>query len=222
MMGSADDEVGREANEGPQREVTISKAFAVGRHEVTRDQYFEFLLNSRYPGDKLDLLQIGKGQLPVTNVTRADAQAYAAWLSTKTGLKYRLPSEAEWEYAARAGGQARYVTGDSINKENANINGSNGGTVAVGQYAANNFGLFDMAGNVFEWTSDCYSPNFESAPTDGSAQPGDGNCEGVNRGGSWRTPIGQEGTDYMRIAYRSIDPADTKDEFVGFRIVREF
>ena len=222
MMGSVDDEAGREANEGPQHEVTISRSIAVGRYEVTRDQYFEFLLNSRYPGDKLDLLQIGKGTLPITNVSRADAQAYAAWLSRKTGLKYRLPTEAEWEHAARAGTQSLYVTGESIGAAVANVDGTKGQPVEVGQYAPNNFGLYDMAGNVFEWTADCYLPSFENAPSDGTAQKGGKNCDGVNRGGSWNTPVGQAGTDYMRVAYRSVDPADTKDKYVGFRIVREF
>ncbi len=221
MMGSADDEIGRVANEGPQHEVAIGKALAFGRYEVTNFQYLQFADETKREAESIRQLSSTKEHHPVVKVSRADAQAYAAWLSTKTGLSYRLPTESEWEYAARAGGQARYVTGDSISAEVANIDGAKGDIAEAGDYAANNFGLFDMAGNVFEWTADCYSPTYENATSDGTAQTGEENCEGVNRGGSWRTPIGQEGTDYMRVAYRSIDPADTKDEYVGFRIVRD-
>ncbi len=221
MMGSTDDETGRVENEGPQHEVNISKTLAIGRFEVTRDEYLEFLSNSEHPGDILDLLQIKNGKLPIANVTRADAQAYATWLSAKTGFNYRLPTEAEWEFAARAGNTSRYVTGDNVGDELANIGGTKGGVVAVGQYAANGFGLFDMAGNVFEWTADCFVPNYDRASTDGSAQSGDDQCEGVNRGGSWNTPNNQT-TDYLRVAFRSVDSADTKDAYVGFRVLREF
>ncbi len=221
MMGSPVEEVGREANEGPQHEVTISKTLGFGRHEVTRKQYLSFVTETNREAETLQLLGLDKGDHPVAKVSRADAQAYAAWLSEITGLKYRLPSESEWEHAARAGEQSIFVSSDSISSDDANIDNSKGGTVPVGQYTANNFGLFDMAGNVFEWTADCYLPTYENATSDGTAQTGDENCEGVNRGGSWRTPIGQEGTIFMRIAYRSVDPADTKDEYVGFRIVRD-
>ena len=221
MMGSPDNEVGRETNEGPQHEVTIGKALAVGRYEVTNSQYLLFASETNLEAETIQGLGSAKKDHPVVNVSRADAQAYAAWLSAKTGLTYRLPTEAEWEYAARAGGQSPYVTGDSISAENANIGGASGDTLAAGDYAANNFGMFDMAGNVFEWTADCYLPTYENAPSDGTAQTGEENCEGVNRGGSWNTPVGQSGVDFMRVAYRSIDPADTKDKYVGFRIVRD-
>ena len=220
MMGSPDSEKGREANEGPQHEVTIGKSLAFGKHEVTRTQYLHFVTETNRDADTLQLLDLQKGNHPVINVSRADAFAYAEWLSVKTGLKYRIPSESEWEYAARAGEQAPYVSGDSISTANTNYDKSVGNIVDVGSYSGNNFGLFDIAGNVWEWTADCYLPNYDTAPTDGTAQTGDANCEGVNRGGGWSTPSDQD-IDFMRVAFRSNSPADTKDEYVGFRIVRD-
>ncbi len=219
-MGSSNDETGRDANEGPQHEVTIGKALAFGKHEVTRKQFLNFATETHHEADTLQLLELDKGNHPVVKVSRADAQAYAAWLSQITGLKYRLPSEAEWEYAARAGSQAPYVSGDNITTANANYDKSVGNIVDVGSYAANNFGLFDMAGNVWEWTADCFLLNYDTTPTDGTTQSGDTNCESVSRGGGWSTPNDQE-VEFMRVAYRSYGPADTKDEYVGFRIVRD-
>ena len=116
----------------------------------------------------------GGGRKPVINVTWDDAQRYVAWLSRMTGKPYRLLSEAEWEYAARAGTQTAYSWGDKIGKGNANCNGcgsqwDNMQPAPVGSFAPNAFGLNDMHGNVWEWVEDCYHDNYDGAPTDGSA-----------------------------------------------------
>ena len=117
---------------------------------------------------------LGRGRQPVINVTWDDAQRYVAWLSKMTGKPYRLLSEAEWEYAARAGTQTAYSWGDEIGKGNANCNGcgsqwDNKQTAPVGSFAPNAFGLYDMHGNVWEWVEDCFHDNYNGAPEDGSA-----------------------------------------------------
>ena len=135
----------------------------------------------------------GRGRQPVINVTWDDAKRYVAWLSRMTGKPYRLLTEAEWEYAARAGTQTAYSWGDEIGKGNANCDGcgsqwDNKQTAPVGSFAANAFGLYDMHGNVWEWVEDCFHDNYEGAPDDGSAWTADGDCNSrVLRGGSWST-----------------------------------
>ena len=168
----------------------------------------------------------GRGQQPVINVNWDDAQAYVAWLSQVTGKTYRLLSEAEYEYAARAGTTTAYPWGDDIKLNGttmANCNGcgsqwDNKQTAPVGSFPPNKFGLYDMVGNVWEWTEDCVHQNYNGAPTDGSAwlEANGGDCGNhVLRGGSWvATP------DYVRSAVRSGYSTVARNAATGFRVGR--
>ena len=165
--------------EKPQRSVTI-RAFAIGKFEVTQEQWFALMgtLPSHYKGRTL----------PVEQVSWSDAQAFVQKLSAKTGKTYRLPSEAEWEYAARAASQTNYSFGDNaepLGRYAWFSSNSSGTTHPVGEKLPNAFGLHDMHGNVWEWTEDCWNGNYSGAPTDGSAwTAGDCSFRGV-RGGAW-------------------------------------
>ena len=220
-MGSPDTETDRDSDEGPVRPVTIGKRIAMGRYEVTFDDYDRFVTATRRtrPGDST----WGRGTRPVINVSQVDAKAYAAWLSTQTGKSYRLPTEAEWEYAARAGTTTRYSWGNEIGTNRANCEGcrsewDNTQTAPVGSFAANPFGLYDLHGNVWEWVEDCWHNNYEGAPTDGSAWTTgcDGGSRAVVRGGSWHN-IPQRVRSALRSWFR---PSDRSD-FVGFRLVQD-
>jgi formylglycine-generating enzyme required for sulfatase activity len=157
----------------------------------------------------------------VINVSWDDAKEYVAWLSRKTGKAYRLLTEAEWEYAARAGTTTRYYWGDDIGKNNAKCNacGSQWGgkqTAPVGSFKPNAFGLYDMAGNVWEWVEDVYHDNYAGAPTNGSAwlQGGDASRR-VVRGGSWYVdPL------FLRAAVRYRYASDDRSINLGFRVAR--
>jgi len=139
--------------EGPQHRVTIGQRFAIGRHPVTFDEYDRFC-EAKQPKQPADE-GWGRGRRPVINISWQDAQVYIAWLSQETGRAYRLPSEAEWEYACRAGTATRYSFGDAITPENANFSDSGlGRTSEVGAYSANPWSLYDMHGNVWEWVED--------------------------------------------------------------------
>jgi formylglycine-generating enzyme required for sulfatase activity len=164
---------------------------------------------------------MGRGKQPVINVTRDDAQRYVAWFSQMTGRTYRLLTEAEWEYAARAGSTTAYYWGDEIGKGNANCNGcgsqwDNKQTSPVGSFEPNPFGLYDMAGNVFQWVQDCYHDSYNGAPTDGLAWTGGDCSRGVGRGGSW----GLEPKD-LRSARRSTYTTGDRYIDVGFRVGRK-
>jgi formylglycine-generating enzyme required for sulfatase activity len=150
-----------------------------------------------------------------------DAQQYVAWLSQTTGKPYRLLTEAEYEYATRAGTTTEYPWGDDIGKNNANCDGcgsqqDNTQTAPVGSFAANGFGLHDMAGNVWEWVEDCYHPNYQDIPADGSAWTSADCANRVARGGSWHdTPVN------LRSANRHWNSSpDDRDDGVGFRVAR--
>jgi len=149
-----------------------------------------------------------------------DAKAYVAWLAKKTGKPYRLLTEAEYEYAARAGTTTAYPWGNAIGKNNANCDGcgsqwDNKQTAPVGSFAANDFGLFDMVGNVWAWTEDCFHDSYNGAPTDGSAWTS-GDCDRrVLRGGSW--VVSPQG---LRSAFRNGYTADVRGSGFGFRVGR--
>ena len=221
MMGSAGKEQGRHEAEGPQHLVSISQPFAIGKYEVTFAEYdlFAAATGRKKPDDS----GWGRGDRPAIHVSFDDAQAYARWLSQQTGKYYRLPSEAEWEYAARAGTQTAYWWGDSIGKNRANCDGcgsqwDNKQTAPVGSFKANAFGLFDTAGNVWEWTEDCWHGYYENAPGDGSAWLAEagGDCgRRVVRGGSWGG-----NPRVLRSAFRG--RIDTVVAYVnlGFRVAR--
>jgi formylglycine-generating enzyme required for sulfatase activity len=188
-MGSPAAEQGRYNNEGPQHKVTIAKPFAVSKYDVTFADWDACVSVGACP--KATDSGLGRDTKPVINVDWDDAQTYVAWFSKMTGQPYRLLTEAEWEYAARAGTTTAYYWGDTIGKGNANCNGCGSQwdfkqTSPVGSFAANQFGLYDMAGNVLQWVQDCYRGNYDDgAPTDGSAWTS-GDCTNrVVRGGSW-------------------------------------
>ncbi len=224
-MGSPASEPGRYSDEGPQHQVTISSQFAAGRFEVTFDEWDACVRDSgcdHFPGDSGWV----RGRRPVTNVSWDDAKQYAQWLSHKTGGNYRLLTEAEWEYVARAGTTTAFSFGSTITPQQANYhtNGfyadsptavSGGQTVPVGSYAPNAFGLYDVNGNVWEWTEDCWNANYDGAPADGSAWVA-GNCFlRVLRGGSWSS-----GPWALRSAFRSLFIASSRSTDYGFRLAR--
>ena len=189
-MGSPANEPGRYADEGPQHTVTIARQFAVGQFELTFDEWDACVADGGCNGYKPNDEGWGRGRRPVINVSWDDATAYVAWLAKKTGKPYRLLTEAEYEYATRAGTTTAYPWGDDIGKNNANCNGCGSQwdgkqTAPVGSFAPNQFGLYDMVGNVWEWTEDCYHDSYNGAPADGSAWTGGDCSRRVVRGGSW-------------------------------------
>ena len=192
-------------DEKPVHRVTIPRPFAVGKYEVTQAEWRALMGSnpSRFKG----------GRNPVEQVGWNDAQDFVRRLSTKTGKQYRLLTEAEWEYAARAGTATKYFWGNSFDTSRAN-NGDE--TVPVGRYAPNSFGLHDMHGNVWEWVEDCWHGSYSGAPTNGSAWTSGGNCRvRVLRGGSWLiTPRP------LRSANRLWLTSDLRFSYFGFRIAR--
>ena len=227
-------------NERPVRTVTISRPIAMGKYPVTFEEYDPFFsatgTGSRPPyGEPGSIFEVmgawrpddddegwGRGTRPVINVNQEDAKAYAVWLSEQTGKRYRLPSEAEWEYAARAGTTTEYSWGDEIGRNRANCNGcgsewDNKKTAPVGSFAANAFGLHDMHGNVLEQVEDCWHDNYEGAPSDGSAwTTGGDDLLAVLRGGSWCNDPRD-----LRSAYRARTPLTYRSYHFGFRVVQD-
>jgi formylglycine-generating enzyme required for sulfatase activity len=223
LMGSPPSEQGRLGigfDEGPQHTVTIRQPFAVGRYEVTFNEWDACMrgsgCNEYQPSDQ----GWGGGRRPVINVSWDDAQVYVRWLSQATGEPYRLLSEAEWEYAARAGTTTRYSWGDnSPTRKQANFDMHRdvnfGRTTKVGSRLRNPWGLHDMHGNVWEWVEDCWNEGYQGAPSDGSAWTS-GNCtHRVLRGGSWL-----DGREVLRSAFRGADHSDGRSYGVGFRVAR--
>jgi formylglycine-generating enzyme required for sulfatase activity len=224
VMGSPDDEKGRDRDEEPQHRVRFAAAFALGRYPVTFEEYDRFCIETarQQPADQ----GWGRGRLPVINVAWDDAQAYCAWLSERTGQPYRLPSEAEWEYACRAGTTTPFWTGVTIGAAEANYDGGYAyGSGDVGEYrerttpvdafAMNPWGVYDLHGNVWEWCEDCWNDSYDGAPSDGSAWL-DGDCSlRAVRGGSW---YGEP--RYMRSACRSKNERADRGSNLGFRIAR--
>ena len=186
LMGSPESEKKRYGWEGPQHRVTIREPFAVGAYPVTFEEWDACAADGGCGGYRPDDKGWGRGRQPVINVSWEDAQAYVKWLSRKTGEEYRLLSEAEWEYAARAGTTTRYSFGNSISKSQANYCWFGvGRTTLVGSYPPNAYGLYDMHGNVWEWVQDCWNGSYAGALNNGDAwEVGDCSCR-VLRGGSW-------------------------------------
>lgn len=231
-MGSEASEEDVKDNEKPRHAVEITYPFAVGAYEVTLAEW-EACVNeggcSSIPLDSFS--EPERGKRPVTHVTWHEAKAYTDWLSGRTGMDYRLPSESEWEYVARADTTTPYHTGESISSEQANFDGRydwrHGGaltadvymgrTLEVGSLEANAFGLHDILGNASEWTLDCYHSHYNGAPEDGRAW-GAGNCvRRVVRGGSWKDkPLD------IRSARRHANVPDERSSRVGFRVMRTF
>lgn len=247
--------------ENPQHEVRIAKPFAVGAHEVTRAQFFSFVADTgRQPGDRCDTFEETDGKYtreqrlgrdwrnaghpqtddhPVGCVSWDDASAYAAWLSNKTGARYRLLSEAEWEYVARSGTETyRYWGDDASNVEGCRYanaadktpfpNGETWPTMfactdgfwatsPVGSFQPTAFGIYDVMGNVWEWVDDCWNATYDGAPVDGSAWTNSGNCENrMLRGGAFH-----EGGGFLRSAVRGQYSRAGRFNNSGFRVARD-
>ena len=207
---------GRYRRGSPVRSVSIER-FAVGVHEVTFSQWDACHRAGgceTNPGDN----GWGRGNRPVIDVSWDDAIQYVSWLSSKTGEKYRLLSESEWEYAARAKTKSPFYTGSSISTDQANHRNSRGRTVEVGTLRndGNRFGLYDVHGNVWEWVEDCWHGNYSGAPQDGSAWTHDGDCgKRMFRGGSW-----ENSSEHVSSAYRWGADRRERAASLGFRVAR--
>ena len=258
-IGSPANEAGRGNDEGPQKNVQIAQPFAVGRYEITRRQYDAFLRATDRPvsgGCVTDRRKSGTwapdaetnfrdpgysqtGNHPAACVTWYDAEAYVAWLNSKAGGGYRLLTEAEWEYAARAGSSASYpwgskaedgcrymngfdrsivaVKGDLYKGEPVSFANCSDGyvnTAPVGSYKPNAFGIYDMIGNLGEWVEDCATQSYDSLEPDGTAK--DGDCgKRLVRGGSWGTQPRQ-----VRSAERIRYSPDAVDDSIGIRVAK--
>jgi formylglycine-generating enzyme required for sulfatase activity len=205
-------------DEGPRHQVKLA-AFSIGKFEVTFAEYDRF---ARATGRRLPYDESwGRADRPVINVSWDDASAYSRWLSEQTGKSYRLPSEAEWEYATRAGSVDNFWWRDAADKLHANCFNCGSEwdsmrTAPVGSFAANDFGLHDVTGNVQEWTADCYHGSYHGAPGDGSAWQFPECAMRVVRGGAYTSPL-----DSLRSAKRSQYDQDTRLDNLGFRVVRE-
>ena len=226
MMGPRPGEEYRTYYETPQHRVAIAKPFAVGKYEVTFAEWDACLAAGSCRGHRPFDWYWGRGRRPVTNVSWEDAKAYVRWLTQRTGRPYRLLSEAEWEYAARAGTTGPYHFGATISTDLANYNGTfwmrRGGeyrrkTVPVGSFPPNAFGLHDVHGNVQEWVEDCWHGSYHDAPADGSAWIAGGICSGrVLRGGSWYW-----GTAHARSGARLGLKTWNRNNLNGIRVARD-
>ncbi|GAB4356359.1 MAG: hypothetical protein Kow006_23410 [Gammaproteobacteria bacterium] len=207
-----------DGDERPPRELTV-KPFAIGLFEVTFEEYDRFCRSTGR--DLPEDAGWGRGHRPVVNVSWKEAKAYVAWLSEETGQRYRLPTDGEWEYAARAGSTARFWWGDDVGIARANCEGCGAlwdgeMSAEVGRFPPNRFGLHDVAGNVWEWVEDCWSDSYADAPKDGSAYESAGCGKRVIRGGAWSFPPKE-----MRSANRWRDFPSRRSDDTGFRVVRE-
>jgi formylglycine-generating enzyme required for sulfatase activity len=217
-MGSPQGEAGRKQDEDPPHKVTLARPFAVGKYEVTFAEW-DACMAAGGCVHKPDDHGWGRDRWPVINVNWEDVQAYASWLSKSTGKPYRLLSEAEWEYAARAGTTTRYPWGDAPGINRANFADSASywsgkQTAPTGSFAANQFGLHDMIGNVWEWVQDCYG-SYRDALRDGRAVEMYGCTSRVLRGGGWnRLP------EVARAANRGRAEPDRRGYVIGFRVAR--
>jgi formylglycine-generating enzyme required for sulfatase activity len=218
--------------EVPQHQVAIDRSIALGRYPVTVGEWRQFVRATGWVSkSEVNWAAPGFRQTeshPVVGVTWHDAQRYVVWLTVQTGHLYRLPSEAEWEYACRAGTATAFSFGDAINTSLANYDGNSSydgspkgayrqGTTAVGEFPANPWGLFDMHGNVWEWVQDAVHDNYEGAPADGSAwEQGGDQGRRILRGGSWLY-----NPRYLRSALRNGFAATMSNDIVGFRVARD-
>ncbi len=225
LMGSPDDEEGRHSNEGPQHEVVIKQPFAVGIYAISFDEWDKALAAGGVT-HKPDDQGWGRGRRPVINVAWHDAQEYITWLARETGETYRLLTEAEWEYVARAGTSTPFWWGNEISTEQANYNGNStymGGakgsyreqTVLVDSFDANPWGLYQVHGNVWEWCADTWHDTYVGAPTDGSIWHDAKKASRVLRGGSWYGD-----PQNLRSAVRVWDTAVDRYSNNGFRVAK--
>jgi formylglycine-generating enzyme required for sulfatase activity len=211
----------------PRREVTIAKAFAVGRYEVSFAEWDACVADGGCGGPRPDDLGWGRENMPVLNVSWQDAQQYVSWLSQETGGRYRLLTEAEWEYAARAGSHAPYPWGDDASHVYANyghevccvgrahLNDQWVNTSPQGKFPPNAFGLHDMHGNAYEWVQDCYSVGYSGKPVDGGAWSDPACDRHVIRGAAYYSDPGR-----IRSAYRAWQKPDRRDKVIGLRVAK--
>ncbi len=209
-----------DSDEKPVHRVTI-RPFELGKYEVTFAQWNACVDDGGCGGYRPRDRDWGQGNRPVINISWDDAQSFIGWLNGKTNGNYRLPTEAEWEYAARAGTTTQYSWGYSIGRNRANCNdcGSQWDdeqTAPVGSFEANAWGLHDMHGNVWEWVEDCWNDSYHDAPSDGTALTR-GNCDlRMFRGGSWRArPV------YLRSANRTVGARSYRSSARGFRLAQD-
>jgi len=206
-------------DEAPPVEVSIPRPFAISRFEVTFEEWDACSdgggCGTYVPNDS----GWGRGKQPVISISWNDAKAYVIWLSARTGKSYRLPSEAEWEYAAQAGSTQRFPWGDGIDSTTANYGTLYERTLPVGSFEPNAFGLYDVIGNVAEWVSDCYASDAYRTHVDYPAPVGDLNdsCNRVVRGGSWTSRIR---VDLIRTSKRWSGSPDGRYKFNGLRVLR--
>jgi formylglycine-generating enzyme required for sulfatase activity len=221
VMGFPDGEGGRFEAEATQHKVHVH-AFELGKYAVTFAQWDYCVSDGGCAAYRPDDRGWGRGSRPVINVSWDDAQRYLKWLSARTGKAYRLPTEAEWEYAARAGTTTARHWGDKIGSGNANCSGCGSQwdgreTAPVGSFKPNALGLHDMLGNVWQWAEDCYRDTYEGAPDDGTAVSRDADCNlRVARGGAWNVI----GPASVRSGYRSRNDRALRFVGVGFRVAR--
>mgnify|MGYP003526582997 FL=1 len=241
-MGTPEDEVGREPDEGPMHPVTFAKPLAISRFQVLKGEWFAYLKDSGYvmpdgdprPGRACkagipdyagsDPRKQYTDKHPAVCMNFAEANAYVAWLSNKTGKHYRLVSEPLREHAARGGTSGPFPFPFDEGKEysiaqHANTYGAADGynfTAPAGSFAANAFGVYDMHGNVYEWTADCYNENYEGAPSDGSAWQ-TGKCQFKRiRGNDWgEAPV------FSRSGNRNALAPEERGDWIGFRVARD-
>ncbi len=228
-IGSPASEAARTYDEYVVSDIEMPAAFAIGAHEVTFGQWDACVADGGCRGYRPSDVGWGRGERPVVNVSFEDAQSYVDWLSRKTGKAYRLPSEAEWEYAARARADGPFGFGRGLSPRKANYHGDypydgpkgvyRRKTTPVGAFSANAFGLYDVHGNVWEWTADCWMAGARVAdpgprPVDAGAG---GDCaQRVLKGGAWST-----GGWRLRAAHREATPLGTRNFSTGFRVVRD-
>jgi formylglycine-generating enzyme required for sulfatase activity/uncharacterized caspase-like protein len=214
------------SSEGPQHQITIARPFAAGKFAVTFDEWDACVDDGGCNGYRPSDQGWGRGSRPVVNVNWDDARAYVMWLSRKTGKGYRLLSEAEWEYIARATTTTPYWWGSSFSTDQANYNGTRTyadqptgenrqKTLPVASFSPNPWGFYQVHGNSYDWTEDCFHDDYFGAPGDGSAWTGE-NCKGhVVRGGAWSSAPWM-----LRCVYRAWFPTDFRSANHGFRLAR--
>ena len=217
LMGDAEDGFG-DADERPVHPVRVLP-FHIARHALTFAQYDAYTDATGRP--RADDAGWGRGARPVIHVSWEDAQAFIQWLNERSGLHYRLPTEAEWEYAARAGSRAHFPWGEHYVAGLANGAGTESGdrfehTAPVGRFPANAWGLYDMVGNVEQWVADCYRESYVGAPQDGSAVEGKSCAQRVRRGGSWGLAPW-----FLRVDYRNNADPRLHSDAIGFRLARD-
>lgn len=217
VMGSGDGQ----QNEMPARPVTLARPFAIGRFETTFDEW-DACVAARACTTKPDDHKWGRSRMPVMNITWYDAKEYVAWLTRLTGRAYRLPTDAEWEYAARAGTVTAFWWGDTLEPNRANCRDCTGQWLhggkafPVGSFPPNPWGLYDMSGNLWEWIEDCWNTSNLGAPADGRARlTGDCNSR-VMRSGAWYYV-----SKNMRSSWRFKNDARVRSYWLGVRVVRE-